>query len=104
MSFLFLTILILSEGTRTNFLAQKETIFLLDTMGTHVPRVMEHTIIWDSAGVRPYRVVLCTTFFLLKMYKVSRWISVLTSTSCSPLWRISDDFNAPKVKSISQIH
>ena len=26
----------------------------------------------------------------------------LTSTSCSPLWRISD-FNAPKVKSISQI-
>ena len=27
-----------------------------------------------------------------------------TSTSCAPLWRISDDFNAPKVKSISQIH
>ena len=28
----------------------------------------------------------------------------LTSISCSSLWRISDDFNAPKFKSISQIH
>ena len=28
----------------------------------------------------------------------------LNSMSCSPLWRISGDFNSPTVKSISQIH
>ena len=28
----------------------------------------------------------------------------LNSISCSPLWRIYDDFNSPEVRSISQIH